>query len=364
MNELEAMERAIMLALRGSGYVSPNPRVGCVILKDGRVIGEGWHEEFGGKHAEVNAIESAKESVEGATLVVNLEPCSHTGKQPPCVDTIIEHKIARVVVGMTDPNPMVMGSGIERLRLAGIEVEVGLLHEECQWVNRFFVKNIHDKTPYIIAKIGQSIDGCISTSRGESKWITGSESRKRVHALRAEIDAVLIGRMTALSDDPELTTRDVKGNNPKRIVLDTHLSLPLTIKLFTDVHRKNTYVCCNKRASMSRKADNLRVAGVNVLGVDESSDSTLSLQSVIATLTQPEIGITSLMIEGGSQILSSFLQQDLVDEFHLFTAPIIIGNGKHGFSNLFTPTLMDARNFAYKAVSKSGDDIHIILTRA
>lgn len=362
MTEREAMQRALELALRGTGHVSPNPRVGCVLLKDGHIIGQGWHERYGDMHAEAAAIAQTTADVEGATLVVNLEPCSHEGKQPPCASLIIEKKIARVVIGMEDPNPLVAGRGIAMLREAGIEVQTGVLEEECRWVNRFFRKHIAEKTPYVIAKIGQSLDGCISTARGESRWITSEESRRRAHALRAEVDGVLIGRATALADDPELTVRAVKGRNPKRIVLDTHLSLPLTMKLFSDPLRSNTILCCSKRAASSRKADTLRVAGVNVAGIEESTENKINIANALDLLAA-EYSIASIMVEGGSQVLSSFMQRDMIDEFHIFAAPFFIGDGRHSLSTLYTPTLRDARRFRFKAVSASGGDMHIISVR-
>ncbi|MBL7999459.1 MAG: bifunctional diaminohydroxyphosphoribosylaminopyrimidine deaminase/5-amino-6-(5-phosphoribosylamino)uracil reductase RibD [Candidatus Kapabacteria bacterium] len=362
MTEQDAMKRAIELGLRGSGAVSPNPRVGCVILRDGQVIGEGWHEQYGGEHAEANAIANAGGNVEGATVVVTLEPCAHEGKQPPCADLLIRHKVACVVVGTTDPNPLVAGGGIAKLREAGIEVVTGILEEECRWLCRFFIKHITSGEPYIIAKIAQSFDGCISTARGESKWITGDDARRRVHAMRSEVDAVMIGRGTALSDDPELTTRDVDGAHPRRIVLDSHLSLPLSLKLFSDSYRNNTFVLCNKRAAQSRKADSLRVAGVNIAAVDDNSDSSMNINAVVAYCGK-EMGITSMMVEGGSQLLSSVVQHNLVDELHIFTAPILIGDGKHSFSSLYSAALKDARRFQTRALGLCGNDIHVIATR-
>ncbi|HYF02265.1 MAG TPA: bifunctional diaminohydroxyphosphoribosylaminopyrimidine deaminase/5-amino-6-(5-phosphoribosylamino)uracil reductase RibD [Patescibacteria group bacterium] len=355
------MKRAISLALRGTGNVAPNPRVGCVIVKNGRIIGEGWHERYGEAHAEVNAFKNATEDTFGSTLYVTLEPCSHKGKTPPCAPLVVEKGISEVVIGMLDPNPLVSGSGVEILQNAGIHVRTDVLKDECAWVNRFFVKNITQKMPYVILKTAQSLDGCIATMRGESKWITGDESRRRTHLLRAECDAVLIGKNTALLDNPSLTVRAVKGRNPKRIVLDSNLSLPLGLKLFTDDDRARTVIFCSEEASKSRKADTLKVAGVQ-LETAEIANGSIVLKDVIQKLTD-NFKISSVLIEGGSGVFSSALQANLADELHVFTAPILIGNGQHAFANLSTVMLKEAKRFDVKAASKSGEDIHTILVR-
>jgi diaminohydroxyphosphoribosylaminopyrimidine deaminase/5-amino-6-(5-phosphoribosylamino)uracil reductase len=355
------MKRAISLALRGTGHVAPNPRVGCVIVKDGRIIGEGWHERYGEAHAEVNAFKNATEDVCGATLYVTLEPCSHEGKTPPCAPLIVEKGIAEVVVGMLDPNPLVSGAGIQVLQNAGIHVRTDVLKDECAWVNRFFVKNITQKTPYVVLKTAQSLDGCIATMRGESKWITGEESRRRTHLLRAECDAVLIGKNTALLDNPSLTVRSVKGRNPKRIILDTNLSLPLGLKLFTDDERANTIIFCSEEAAKSRKAETLSVGGVQLETVATENGSVV-LKEILKKLSE-NYTISSVLVEGGAGIFSAFLKENLAEEIHIFTAPMLIGNGQHAFGNLATSALKDAKRFSVKAVSKSGDDIHTILVQ-
>lgn len=361
VTENTAMRRAIELALRGTGKVSPNPRVGCVILDNNQIIGEGWHSEFGGPHAEVVAIENAqRDNFEGCTLVVNLEPCSHFGKTPPCADLIIEKKFSRVVVGMTDPNPEVSGSGIEKLRAAGIEVEVGLLESECQWINRFFTKHITTGLPYVIAKVGQSLDGCIATIKGESKWITSEESRRKVHILRNEVDAVIIGKKTAQMDNPLLTVRDVDGINPKRIVFDTDLTLPLNLNIFREDCREETYICCNPSATQTRKAETLKLAGIKLIPVETNDKGKLNVPSALYALT--ELGISSVLVEGGAELLSDFAKTQMIDEMHIFIAPIIIGDGIHSFNNFYINYLKEAIRFKTKAIASSGEDIHILLT--
>lgn len=356
-----AMKRAIELAERGTGRVSPNPRVGCVILKNGAVIGEGWHKEYGGAHAEIEAFANTTGNVEGATLVVNLEPCVHHGKTPPCVTTIIEKKIARVVVGMIDPNPEVSGKGIEALRNAGIDVTAGVLEEECQWLNRFFAKYITTGQPYIVMKAGQSLDGCIATVFGQSKWITSEESRSVGHHLRSEVDAVLVGSVTAGKDDPELTVRLVEGRNPKRVVLDSDLSVSLKAKVYTCEDRHNTMVFCRSSAMSKPKATALKVSGIEVIPAGGGAGDYLSLRAVLEQLVS--MNITSVLVEGGARVFSSFVQENLIDEIHTFIAPIVMGSGLHTFSSLSTPSLNAAKKFDIKKVTTIGPDMYVVTTR-
>jgi diaminohydroxyphosphoribosylaminopyrimidine deaminase/5-amino-6-(5-phosphoribosylamino)uracil reductase len=360
MTNENLMKKAIKLALKGTGKVSPNPRVGALIVKDNMIIAEGYHQTFGGNHAEIEAINNAKGTdLEGATMVVNLEPCSHEGKTPPCVDAIIEKKFAKILIGSKDPNPLVSGLGKEKLIENGIEVIDGIIEEECNWINRSFFKFIQTGRPYITIKVGQSLNGSIATAKGESKWITSEESRRRSHALRAENDAVLIGKRTASVDSPELTVRDVPGRNPKRIILDTNLSLPLGINTFKDTLRNNTYVICKPSVSKSRKADTLTVAGLNIIPVDTDNGGKIDLNKALEILGK-KFSIASILIEGGAAIFSSFIQAGLADELHLFIAPMIIGGGINAFNGINLLSLKDAPKFITKAVSKSGDDLHYI----
>jgi diaminohydroxyphosphoribosylaminopyrimidine deaminase/5-amino-6-(5-phosphoribosylamino)uracil reductase len=356
------MQKALILALKGSGSVSPNPRVGCVIVKNDTIIGEGWHERYGEGHAEVQAIQNATADVAGATVFINLEPCSHFGKTPPCTDLLIEKKVKRVVIGMVDPNPLVAGKGIEALHAAGIEVTTGILEEECRWVNRMFMYHITTGMPYVVGKIAQSLDGCIATKNGTSRWISGEESRRRVHMLRAELDAVLVGKNTAHKDDPELTVRDVRGIHPWRVVLDSKLSLPFHIKLFSDRLRHKTIVICTNNYAKNKKADNLRQAGVHVVGVAENSEHRPDMVAALKALST-NFGISSVMVEGGGILLSSFAHAGLLQEVHFFIAPLIIGGGIHPFSNLSVSDLQNAQKFTTKAVAKSGNDTHVIVVK-
>lgn len=356
------MQKALLLALKGSGSVSPNPRVGCVIVKNDTIIGEGWHERYGEGHAEVQAIHHATADVTDATVYVNLEPCNHQGKTPPCTLLLIEKKIKRVVIGTTDPNPLVAGKGIEALCAAGIEVITGVLEEECRWVNRMFMYHITTGMPYVVGKIAQSLDGCIATKNGRSRWISGEESRRRVHMLRAELDAVIIGKNTAQKDDPELTVRDVNGVHPWRVVLDSKLSLPFYIKLFSDRLRHKTIVICTEKYASLKKAENLRKAGVHVVGVQENNEGRPDMAAALRRLST-DFGISSVMVEGGGILLSSFAHAGLLQEIHFFIAPIIIGGGIHPFSNLAIFDLDHAQKYSTKAVAKSGNDTHVIVVK-
>jgi diaminohydroxyphosphoribosylaminopyrimidine deaminase/5-amino-6-(5-phosphoribosylamino)uracil reductase len=361
MTDEQAMRRAIELAERGTGYVSPNPRVGAVLVQQGEIIGEGWHQQHGGVHAEVDAIRNATRPVEGATLYVNLEPCSHHGKQPPCVDLVIEKKIGRVVVGMIDPNPEVSGKGILALQEAGIPVTMGVLEEECQWLNRFFTKYITTGQPYIIAKIAQSLDGCIATVYGQSKWITGEESRKATHVIRAEVDAVLVGAVTVSKDDPELNVRLVEGRDPKRVILDSDLSTSLKSKVFGTEDRENTFVFCSPAAMAKQKATALKISGVHVLPAGAGNGDYLNLRAILEQLASKNIA--SVLVEGGARIFSSFAQENLIDELHIFIAPMLVGSGLHSFSSLSTPSLQLSKKFTFKSVTPCGIDMHAIAVR-
>jgi diaminohydroxyphosphoribosylaminopyrimidine deaminase/5-amino-6-(5-phosphoribosylamino)uracil reductase len=360
MTNEQAMKRAIKLALRGSGYVSPNPRVGAVIVKDDNIIAEGWHRQYGADHAEIDAIKNAYGvDLENSILYVNLEPCNHWGNTPPCTEAIIEKKISKVVIGMQDPNPIVSGLGIKALTEAGIEVEVGILENECKWINRFFIKHITTGMPYVVLKAGQSLDGCIATHHGQSKWITSDESRRRTHQLRAELDSVLIGRNTAMNDYPQLTVRDVLGRNPKRVLFDTNLSTPLENNFFKDNERLKTIICCSPESAVSKKATNLQVAGLRILDVSLDANGKMDIPEAMTKLAN-DYGITSMLVEGGSKIFSSFLKAGMVDEYHIFIAPLLIGNGLSTFGSMVTNRLEQSAQLEIKSILKSGVDLHVL----
>ncbi|MEO8400117.1 MAG: bifunctional diaminohydroxyphosphoribosylaminopyrimidine deaminase/5-amino-6-(5-phosphoribosylamino)uracil reductase RibD, partial [Ignavibacteriaceae bacterium] len=246
MTDESYIKLAIEIAKKGMGNVSPNPLVGCVIIKNDRIIGAGYHQKFGESHAEINAINNSKENLEGSTLYINLEPCSHYGKTPPCVDKILEAKIKKVVIGTLDMNPLVSGNGVKKLKSVGIDVKVGVLENECINLNKFFFKFITKKTPYVTLKAAQTLDGKIADKSGESKWISSLSSRRFVHEFRSKYDAVLVGTKTIIKDNPSLTVRLIEGRNPKRIIIDTDLSLKNSLKIFKDNKDKNLLVITSK----------------------------------------------------------------------------------------------------------------------
>lgn len=327
------MKRAIRLAEKGKGYVAPNPLVGCVIVsKDGDKIGEGFHERFGEAHAEINALKSVSEPADlvDATVYVTLEPCSHHGKTPPCAIALSKTPVKRVVVSMVDPNPAVNGKGIEILRRAGKQVDTGLLGKEAEQLNEFFIYFQKYHKPFVTLKIAQTLDGYIAAPSGESRWITGEEARKRVHKWRSEYDAVMIGRNTALLDNPRLTVRQVEGRQPYRIVIDGNLSLPRELDLFTDQHEEKTIVITHNKEKAGESVDPMlkllepnyfRGQTILVSEVDGHSD----LDQALGQLA--EIPITSILVEAGSRLASTMIKNDLVDKLELFVAPKMLGGG-------------------------------------
>jgi diaminohydroxyphosphoribosylaminopyrimidine deaminase/5-amino-6-(5-phosphoribosylamino)uracil reductase len=315
------MKIALSLAEEGRGSVSPNPVVGAVIVKDGIIIGRGYHKKYGGDHAEVEAFKSTSEDVEGATMYVTLEPCSHHGKTPPCADLIVKKKIAKVVIGTLDPNPLVSGNGVKKLRSVGIEVEVGILEEECKKINEIFIKYISEKKPFVLMKTAMSLDGKISTYTGESRWISGEESRKQVHELRGKYSAIMVGVNTVIEDDPELTCRIQGGKNPVRIILDSKLRIPMSSKIVESAKDIKTIIVATKKAS-SKKGIMLEKKGINILLTNELNER-VDLKDLMDKLG--ELNIDSILLEGGSTLNFSALEQEIVDKVQIYIAPILLG---------------------------------------
>jgi diaminohydroxyphosphoribosylaminopyrimidine deaminase/5-amino-6-(5-phosphoribosylamino)uracil reductase len=329
------MLQCIELARLGKGQVSPNPLVGAVIVNNKRVVGKGFHRKFGEAHAEINALSEAGGKARGATLYVNLEPCSHYGKTPPCTDAIISSGIRRVVVGTIDPNPLVKGKGIRALTSAGVEVRTGILSEECRKLNEFFVKKMTTGLPFVTLKIAQTLDGKIALPSRPSQWITSKESRKRVHQLRAEYDAVLVGARTAQLDDPRLTARLVKGRNPKRVLLDGNLTTPLSSRLLSDGLRYQTIVFAEEGGSseVEKKKLILERRGIQIVEIPARKDGTLHLKAVLESLA--DMNILSVLVEGGQQVFTQFLDERLVDRVLVFVAPKMYGcDGVPAFGHL------------------------------
>ncbi|HEY3249795.1 MAG TPA: bifunctional diaminohydroxyphosphoribosylaminopyrimidine deaminase/5-amino-6-(5-phosphoribosylamino)uracil reductase RibD [Ignavibacteria bacterium] len=344
------MLRCINLAKQGAGYVSPNPLVGCVIVKDSKIIAEDYHKKFGMPHAEANAIDAALTkgiNLKGSSIYVNLEPCSHYGNTPPCVDKIIENKFSKVVIGIKDPNPLVSGRSIKKLKRSGKEVTLGVLEKECKALNKFFLKYITTGLPHITLKAAQTMDGKIARENYESKWITSLESRELVHKMRSEYDAVLVGRKTVKYDDPELTVRHVKGRNPFRIVIDANLSLKTNYKLFTDSESNKTIVLTGKIKN-KRKAVLLEKNFVKIIEC-KTKNAIIDLHDALKQIGK--LGISSIMVEGGSETYSHFLKQDMVDEIMIFVSPKVFGDGIQIFKNDFD----FSKNI--RSVEKIGNDV-------
>ena len=361
MRDESYIQLAIEIAKKGNGYVSPNPLVGCIIIKDDRIIGAGYHEKYGETHAEINAIQSAKESVEGSSLYINLEPCSHHGLTPPCVDKIIEKKIKRVVIGTLDMNPKVSGKGIKKLKLAGIDVKVGIYEKECIELNKFFFKYITKKIPYVTLKAAITIDGKIADSNGASKWISSISSRRYVHELRSKYDAVLIGCNTAKKDNPSLTVRLAEGRNPKRIILDTKLSLSSEHKLFANnSDKKLIIVTSNKSASKERKIKKMLSKGAEIIFVKENNDR-LDLKFTLRELAKRKI--SSIFVEGGSEVYTSMIRDNLFDDALLFVTPKLLGKGIQMIDNMGINSITNALKLKFGKVEKIGDDILIELVK-
>lgn len=322
MNDKEYMKRAIELAKLGIGKVNPNPLVGAVVVKDGKIIGEGWHRNYGGPHAEVYALEMAGKNAKGATLYVTLEPCSHFGKTPPCVKKIIEKGIKKCVVAILDPNPLVAGTGIEYLKEAGIEVEVGLLKEEAFDINRVFFKYIKDKVPFLFLKCGITLDGKIATKTGSSKWITNEISRKKVQELRSKYMAIMVGINTVIQDNPSLDSRIENSRNPYRIVIDPELVIKKDAKVLQFQDNKAIIITAVKnKETYLEKIEDLEKIGIRFIYLHSEEFLINDILKEIGKL-----GIDSIILEGGSYLISKAFKENIIDGGEIFIAPKIIGD--------------------------------------
>lgn len=314
------MEMALSLAKKGEGQVSPNPMVGAVLVKDGRMLVRGYHPFFGGPHAEIEVIRRAKEKVRGSTLYVTLEPCSHLGKTPPCTQAIIEAGISKVVAAILDPNPLNSGKGIEELKKAGIETEVGVCEKEAREINEAFFKFMEKKIPFVIVKAAASLDGKIATKTGESKWITGPQARKLAHKVREKVDAILVGVNTVIRDDPSLLPPLKKRFF--RIILDSTLQISPEARVLKEQTKAQTIIFTTPRAP-KQKVDQLQNKGVTVATVRKNSEQRVSLEEVLKELGR--LKILSLLVEGGGEVIGSFFEKGYVDKVFLFLAPRIVG---------------------------------------
>ena len=346
------MRRALTLARKGEGSVSPNPLVGAVIVREGRIIGEGWHRCCGENHAEINAIRDATETVAGATFFITLEPCSHHGRTPPCAEALIACRPGRVVVGAVDPNPLVSGRGIEALRQSGIETEVGLLEEACRESNRIFFKYIRTGLPYVTLKFAQTLDGRIATASGHSRWISSPPSLRFAHRLRAVHDAILVGADTVRMDNPELTCRLVRGRNPLRIVVDSGLRLPPDANIFSD--GKQTVAVTTRRAPAENRLL-LERKGVEVLEIGEDPAGRVDLRQLLTVLGKRKI--SSVLVEGGAAVATAFLKENLVDRLLIVLAPKIVGAGVNAVGDLGIRQMDDALGFSFQRATRCGADL-------
>jgi diaminohydroxyphosphoribosylaminopyrimidine deaminase/5-amino-6-(5-phosphoribosylamino)uracil reductase len=322
MDDEYFMTMALDLARKGQGYTSPNPMVGAVVVKDGEVIGSGYHQAVGLAHAEVNAIEDAGAQTKGATLYVNLEPCNHTGRTPPCTRKILDAGIKRVVVAMEDPNTKA-GGGAALLRRHGIEVLIGVCEEPAKKLNEAFLKYVHTKRPFVLLKCAATLDGRIATRSGDSKWVTGEKARKFVHQLRHAVDAILVGIGTIQADDPSLTTRLDSGNglDPVRIVLDTHLSISPSARILQLDSNSDTILVTGDRVPANKRRA-VKKKGVRLIELPIHKDG-IEMQPLMDRLGK--MGITSLLVEGGSRVIASAFSSGIVDKVLFFYAPKILG---------------------------------------
>lgn len=357
----EMMQRAIALAQLGAGFVNPNPLVGCVLVKDGRVIAEGYHQRFGGPHAERNAIlhcHSQGLSPRGAEAYVTLEPCCHHGKQPPCSQLLIDEGIAKVYVGIADPNPLVAGRGIAQLRQAGIEVEVGFLQDCIAEQNKVFLTSMTLHRPYVLMKTATTLDGKIATATGDSRWVTGPEARRHVHRLRHQLMAVMVGIGTVLADDPQLTCR-LDGCaplcQPYRIVVDTRARIPLQSQLVLSARQWPLIVVHGP------EADADKVAALAAAGAETLCCNTRDIGAMLGALARPAEGrpaIDSILLEGGAALNASFLKAGMVDEINLFVAPKIAGaEALAPVGPLGIERMADALAFSLAGVRQMGQDV-------
>ncbi|MFH0731324.1 MAG: bifunctional diaminohydroxyphosphoribosylaminopyrimidine deaminase/5-amino-6-(5-phosphoribosylamino)uracil reductase RibD [Candidatus Omnitrophota bacterium] len=374
------MQKALQLAKRGKGRTFPNPLVGCVIVKNNKIVGEGFHKRFGAAHAEVNALKAAGEKAKGASLYVNLEPCAHFGKTPPCADAIIKSQVKEVIIGMKDPNPINNGKGIKKLRSAGIKVKADICREEAEELNAPFIKLIKTGSPFVTLKMAQSLDGKIATATGDSKWISSEESRKFVHGLRQRADAVMVGVGTVVADDPLLNVRSPFGfaqgrqghrspldfargrqviskRQPVKVIVDSMLRTPLSSRIFTADSPAKTIIATTNLAPKA-KVKNLLKKNVEILPV-KAVGGKVDLKALMKLLINRHI--LNILIEGGGELAASALKEGIVDKILFFTAPKIIGgrNAKTSVEGEGASRIRKALNVKNITVKKIGCDFII-----
>lgn len=359
MTDQEYMLRAIQLAKKGEGWTNPNPMVGAVIVKDGRIIGEGYHKKCGELHAERNAIASLTESAEGATIYVTLEPCCHYGKTPPCTEAIIEQKIKKVVIGSRDPNPKVAGKGAQILRESGITVVQDFMREECDRLNPVFFHYITTKTPYVVMKYAMTLDGKIATKTGASKWITGEPARQEVQHMRHRYMGIMAGIGTVLADDPMLNVRVEGWKSPVRIVCDSSLRIPLDSQIVRSAKEYRTIVAYAGREENEEIIERLHAKGVDTVCCPDEKGQ-IDLKKLMTYLGNE--GIDSILLEGGGTLNDSALRAEIVKEVHCFIAPKLFGgkNSKTPVQGIGIGLPSEALKLKCTDICRIGEDIRII----
>lgn len=351
-NDLNYMKKALELASKGRGFTKTNPLVGAVLVKNNKIISQGYHHAYGKAHAEVDALDKIQGNAKGAIMYVSLEPCSHYGKTPPCVERIIKEKIEKVFVAMMDPDERVSGNGIKRLREAGINVEVGLLEKEAMFLNRVFLVNKLEKRPFFTLKFATTLDGKIASSTGESKWITNENSRKHVHLIRGQIDGILVGKNTVINDNPTLNNRSGTGNSPIRIVLDSNLETKINSNIYYSSSKTIVFTNCNNIERIKKfSANNVEIVKV------AKDKAGINLEQVCTELLNRNIA--HVLIEGGSKVHSSFITHGLVDEIYHYIAPKLIGGGKSVTEGNGILKLNEALNFRILSTENLNGDLLI-----
>ena len=354
LSDKDYMLRAIDLAKKGMGYTRPNPLVGAVIVKDGRIIGEGCHEKYGDLHAERNAIKNLTESAEGATIYVTLEPCCHHGKQPPCTEAIVENRIAKVVIGSRDPNPLVSGKGTAYLREHGIIVEEDFMREECDELNPVFFHYITTGLPYVVMKYAMTLDGKIATRTGESKWITGEKSRMEVQEMRHRYRGIMVGIGTVLADDPMLNVRIEGKRSPIRIICDSSLKIPLDCRICKTAKDYRTIIACAK--ADENKKEQLKNLGIQIIEVPDVNNK-VDLSKLMKELGSMKID--SILLEGGGTLNDSMMRAGLINEIKAFVAPKIFGgvNAKSPVAGTGFAHVDEGGIFKLNSIRQFDDDV-------
>ena len=349
------MEQALQLAARASGRTSPNPLVGCVIVKDGRVVGEGFHQKAGTPHAEVHALAAAGEKARESTVYVNLEPCSHFGRTPPCADALIRAGVKRVVVAMVDPNPLVSGRGINRLRAAGIQVDVGLLSEEARILNEVFVKSIQTGFPFVVYKAAMTLDGKLATNTGDSRWVSSEKSREYAHYLRNRYDVIMVGSETVLKDDPALTCRIPGGRDPVRLIVDGQLRIPENARVLSSSESAPCILATTMAAPQDKIKQLKNRQGLEIWQYETSRY--VPLPQLFKDLVWR--GWTSVLLEGGGGLAGVLMKEKLIDKIEFFLAPKFVGNGPSPLSGLPIQRMAEAVPVDIRDVSLETGDLRV-----